>query len=88
MRVRSLIVTRLVVGNFVEIQSERTDLRQLIKAFHANGRDPVRWGETGVMTFIVSHNSDVYEKDLGPTRRRPLRRSTSSIPTDRGKRQT
>ena len=23
-------------------------------------------GETGVMTFIVSHNSDVYEKDLGP----------------------
>ena len=27
---------------------------------------PVRWGETGVMTFIVSHNSDVYEKDLGP----------------------
>jgi len=27
---------------------------------------PVHWGETGVMTFIVSHNSDVYEKDLGP----------------------
>ena len=27
---------------------------------------PVRWGETGVMTFMVSHNSDVYEKDLGP----------------------
>jgi len=27
---------------------------------------PVRWGETGVMTFIVSHDSDVYEKDLGP----------------------
>jgi hypothetical protein len=27
---------------------------------------PVRWGETGVMTFIVSHNSDVYEQDLGP----------------------
>ena len=49
---------------------------------------PVRYGETGVMTFIVSHNSDVYEKDLGPTRRRPLRRSTSSIPTGRGKRQT
>ena len=23
-------------------------------------------GETRVMTFIVSHNSDVYEKDLGP----------------------
>ena len=27
---------------------------------------PVNWGETGVMTFMVSHNSDVYEKDLGP----------------------
>jgi hypothetical protein len=27
---------------------------------------PVRWGETGVMTFMVSHNSDVYEQDLGP----------------------
>ncbi len=27
---------------------------------------PVRYGETGVMTFIVSRNSDVYEKDLGP----------------------
>jgi hypothetical protein len=23
-------------------------------------------GETGVMTLIVNHNSDVYEKDLGP----------------------
>ena len=27
---------------------------------------PVHWGETGVMTFMVSHNSDVYERDLGP----------------------
>lgn len=27
---------------------------------------PVHWGETGVMTFMVSHNSDVYEQDLGP----------------------
>jgi DUF2950 family protein len=26
---------------------------------------PVTYGETGVMTFIVSHNSDVYEQDLG-----------------------
>jgi hypothetical protein len=26
---------------------------------------PVRYGETGVMTFMVSHNSNVYEKDLG-----------------------
>ena len=27
---------------------------------------PVKYGETGVMTFIVSHNGDVYEQDLGP----------------------
>ena len=26
---------------------------------------PVRYGETGAMTFMVSHNSDVYEQDLG-----------------------
>jgi hypothetical protein len=27
---------------------------------------PVKYGETGVMTFIVSHSGDVYERDLGP----------------------
>ena len=27
---------------------------------------PVRYGETGVMTFIVSHSGEVYEQDLGP----------------------
>ena len=27
---------------------------------------PVRYGETGVMTFIVSHDGDVYQQDLGP----------------------
>ncbi|MGE0154030.1 MAG: DUF2950 domain-containing protein [Reyranellaceae bacterium] len=27
---------------------------------------PVTYGQTGVMTFIVSHDSVVYEKDLGP----------------------
>jgi hypothetical protein len=26
---------------------------------------PVRYGETGVMTFIVSHSGEVYEQDLG-----------------------
>ena len=46
---------------------------------------PVRYGETGVMTFMVSHDSDVYEKDLGPTLRRRRRRSTSSILTSLGK---
>jgi Protein of unknown function (DUF2950) len=27
---------------------------------------PVKYGETGVMTFIVNQNGDVYENDLGP----------------------
>ena len=27
---------------------------------------PVRYGDTGVMTFMVSHTGIVYEKDLGP----------------------
>ncbi len=27
---------------------------------------PVKYGDTGVMTFIVSHEGVVYEKDLGP----------------------
>jgi len=27
---------------------------------------PVRYGETGVMTFIVSHSGEVYEQDFGP----------------------
>jgi len=27
---------------------------------------PVKYGETGVMTFVVSHDGLVYEKDLGP----------------------
>ena len=27
---------------------------------------PVKYGDTGVMTFIVSHDGAVYQKDLGP----------------------
>lgn len=27
---------------------------------------PIRYGDTGVMSFIVSHDGQVYEKDLGP----------------------
>jgi hypothetical protein len=27
---------------------------------------PVKYGDTGVMTFMVSHDGSVYEKDLGP----------------------
>jgi Protein of unknown function (DUF2950) len=28
---------------------------------------PVKYDETGVMTFMVSHSGDVYEQDLGPS---------------------
>jgi hypothetical protein len=27
---------------------------------------PVRWGDTGIMTFMVSHDGQLYEKNLGP----------------------
>ena len=27
---------------------------------------PVRYRDTGVMTFMVSHDGQVYERDLGP----------------------
>ena len=27
---------------------------------------PVKYGDTGVMTFMVSHDGVVYEQDLGP----------------------
>lgn len=45
------------------------------KSFVKNGRmtegfaliaTPAKWGDTGVMSFIVSHDGVVWEKDLGP----------------------
>ena len=45
------------------------------RSYIANGRMtagfalvawPVKWGDTGVMTFIVDQSGSVYEKDLGP----------------------
>jgi hypothetical protein len=27
---------------------------------------PIRYGDTGVMTFVVSHDGQVYQKNLGP----------------------
>ena len=32
---------------------------------HALIAYPVKWGETGVMTFMCSHHGDVFEKNLG-----------------------
>jgi hypothetical protein len=28
---------------------------------------PANYGVSGVMTFIVNHDGDVYQKDLGPS---------------------
>jgi hypothetical protein len=27
---------------------------------------PAQYGNSGVMTFLVNHNGDVFQKDLGP----------------------
>jgi hypothetical protein len=27
---------------------------------------PARYGDTGIKTFMVSHNGQVYERDIGP----------------------
>ena len=27
---------------------------------------PAEYGKTGIMTFLVSHHGQVYQKDLGP----------------------
>jgi hypothetical protein len=34
-------------------------------AGHALIASPLKWGETGVMTFICSHHDEIYEKNLG-----------------------
>ena len=47
---------------------------------------PEEYGETGVMTFQVSHQGDVLEADLGPTPPRSRRRSTPTIRTTPGPR--
>ena len=36
---------------------------------------PVRYGDTGVMSFMVSHDGTVVEKDLGPDSRRQRARN-------------
>ena len=33
---------------------------------HALVAWPVRYGETGIMSFIVNHDGVVYQADLGP----------------------
>ncbi|MCX6602496.1 MAG: DUF2950 family protein [Acidobacteria bacterium] len=36
-------------------------------AGHALIAYPVKWGETGVMTFMCSHHGDLYQKNVGPS---------------------
>jgi hypothetical protein len=43
---------------------------------------PVQYGETGVMTFIVSHAGQVYQKDFGPGTEEVVREITLFDPDD------
>lgn len=61
--------------HFRLLYSQGPDARGGAEDYVVNGRmiggfaviaSPVRYGETGVMTFMVNYNSDVYEQDLGP----------------------
>jgi hypothetical protein len=47
---------------------------------HAFVAWPAKWGETGVMTFIVSKDGAVHEKDLGPSTDRVARSMTAYNP--------
>ncbi|MBX9757902.1 MAG: DUF2950 domain-containing protein [Beijerinckiaceae bacterium] len=47
---------------------------------HALFAYPVKWGETGVMSFMCSHHGDVYEKDLGAGTATAASRVTSYNP--------
>jgi hypothetical protein len=37
---------------------------------------PARWGDSGVMTFLVNQNGIVFQKDLGPNTMRLARQIT------------
>jgi len=43
---------------------------------------PVRYGDTGIMTFMVSHAGIVYEKDLGPSTDATARATTRFNPDE------
>jgi hypothetical protein len=47
---------------------------------HALIAYPLKWGETGVMTFMCSHHGDVYEKNLGSETTRAATRMMSYNP--------
>jgi len=43
---------------------------------------PVRYGDTGVMSFLISHDGQLYEKDLGPKSAELAAKMTSFNPDD------
>ena len=47
---------------------------------------PVKYGDTGVMTFMVSHDGVLYEKDLGPDTAAQARAMTRFDPDSTGRR--
>jgi hypothetical protein len=51
-------------------------------AGHALIAYPLKWGETGVMTFMCSHHGDIYETNLGANTARLASRITSFNPDE------
>jgi hypothetical protein len=49
---------------------------------------PAQYGNSGVMTFVVNHDGDVYEKDLGPSTARIASRMTAYAPDQTWKKVT
>lgn len=49
-------------------------------AGHAMIASPAVYGETGIMTFVVSHHGTVYQKDLGPDTAKIVKTITSFNP--------
>ena len=49
-------------------------------AGHALIASPLKWGETGVMTFMCSHHGEIYEKNLGANTSRAAAQITNFNP--------
>jgi len=43
---------------------------------------PAEYESSGIMTFIVSHQGNVYQKDLGPNTKETARKMTKYNPDD------
>ncbi|MCK7473619.1 MAG: DUF2950 domain-containing protein [Rhodopseudomonas palustris] len=77
------IMYRILTAQGQGRAGRREELRRRTAAMtggHALVAWPAKWGETGVMSFIVSKDGVVYEKDLGPRSARIARVMTAFNP--------